>query len=113
MNLLTAKKLIEYFNEFIENPETAVITEATFLKYLVIVKKFDPSMLIDVKQCYKDNPEVLSYVKTVAEGVLTEGGLLGTLHNSMSQFVLKHKHGYVDNVTESSSGVSEISVTFK
>ena len=113
MNLLTAKKVVEYFNEFIEDPKTAVITEATFLKYLVLVKKFDPIMLTHVKQCYKDNPEVLSYVKTVAEGVLTEGGLLGTLHNSMSQFVLKHKHGYVENTNDAEQPKVEIEISIE
>lgn len=114
MNLLTAKKLVEFFNDFVIDEKTKVLSIPGFYKYLVLVKKFDPVMLRDVKDRFKEDPEVYGYVKSVCEGDLVEQGLLGLVHNSMSQFVLKHKHGYIDKLEiEETNKNNEIIVTFK
>jgi hypothetical protein len=104
-------KLLEYFYEYCE--DSAVMSYPGFYKFLALSKKFTPQMMKEMQTTFIEYPDTYMFIKKVCEGDVVEKALNGSASSPMSQFVLKHKHGYVDNVIESSSGVSEISVTFK
>lgn len=108
-------KLLEYFYEYTEDTKSSkVISYPGFYKFLALTKKFTPTMMYQLKNTFIDYPETHYFIKKVCEGYLVDESIKGLLNSSMSQFVLKYKHGYIDNAEAPKDDKNhEITITFK
>lgn len=102
--MIVMSKIIEYFHEYCDSDGPT--TYPGFLKFLARTKKFNPSMLSELKRAFIDDIEALKYIKTVCEGYIVDDAIRGAISVTMSQFILKHKHGYVDKSSEDSEAPS-------
>jgi len=96
MNLFPIDKISEYFGDYIDDSEFPIKSYPGFTKYLIAVKKFDKTSLRDMRLRFKEDIDLLNFIKAYCEGDLGDKSLLGVANASMSQFILKNKHGYVD-----------------
>ena len=109
--MIVMSKIIEYFHDYCDSEGPT--TYPGFLKYLARTNKFDPSMLSELKSAFVDDIEVLQYIKTVCEGYVVDDSIQGLLNSSMAQFVLKHKHGYVENTETQEQPKVEIEISIE
>lgn len=91
-------KVIEYFLEYAQGP---VVTIQGFKKFLVMEKKFCPSLLKELNYTLIDYPETLQFIRDVSEGHIVDNAMQGLLSVPMSQFILKNKYGYSEKTSDS------------
>ena len=100
MLLLPVEKIEEYFYDYLKDKDRVIKSYPGFIKYLIDVKKFDKSSVADIKKRFVDDVELLNFIKSYCEGDLVDKSLVGLANASMSQFILKNKHGYDSVATE-------------
>ncbi len=111
MILLASQKIEEYFFDYVEDDEYPMTSYPGFLKYLIAIKKFDKSSMKDLRQKFIDDVDLLNFIKTYCEGDLVDKSLLGLTHATMTQFVLKNKHGYESQSNEEAPKPQEIRIS--
>lgn len=110
MLLFPVEKIEEFFYDYLDDKERVIKSYPGFIKYLIDVKKFDKSSVADMKKRLVDDVELLNFIKSYCEGDLVDKSLLGLANASMSQFILKNKHGYDTVASETPTSSTTVNI---